>query len=252
MNFENSLVRKVRRLLEETYQMRAGLFSDCLVLGDSHAMVFKRAIIQRLAKNGIKVVSVSGATASGIDNPNSNTNAAKIFDHELEKKRWKRVLFYFGEVDVGFVIWLRCQTGGSSLNESMWKTLTAYVQKIKKIQKKYDCQIAVLSVPWPTIKDHVEMGDVANKRSQVEATYQERKSLTKNFNSELENFCIKNNYSFIGMDDRVENDNGDLLPELFNKNPLDHHYDYQVFSKLLVKDRNLLAFLKGTTCNELA
>lgn len=248
MKFVNFVMRKALRIIEELLQLRAFITGTNLVLGDSHAAVFKKINLQR-CRGGIRVVSVSGATASGIKNPNSNTNALEIFKRQIESKKWKRILFYLGEVDAGFVIWFRAEKYGLSIEESTQEALKNYLSVISYAKSISNAKIAVISIPWPTIRDGHQMGEVANLRSKVKASHSERKSLTLGFNSVLLESSVTLGFEYINMDKDVCDDNGDLLADLYNKNPADHHYDYDVFSRIVSMNLEFRSFIyDGEVC----
>ncbi|MGC2456572.1 MAG: hypothetical protein WA435_01070 [Gallionellaceae bacterium] len=92
------LARFVRRRLQQ----------EILVVGDSHAAVFNsKVFLLQLPGVFFNVVSVGRATASGINNPNSKTQAYRIFKDEIAKFDGKKVVVMLGEVDTSFVIWYR-------------------------------------------------------------------------------------------------------------------------------------------------
>ena len=74
--------------------------------GDSHVSVFNYIDDQKVLKNTkIFVTMVPGATALGMVNPNSKTNALNIFYSNLvDIPKDSSLLFMLGEVDCGFVI----------------------------------------------------------------------------------------------------------------------------------------------------
>ncbi|AJD48524.1 hypothetical protein S7S_10560 [Isoalcanivorax pacificus W11-5] len=214
------------------------------MLGDSHAAVFKKPLLQR-CRGGIRVISVSGATASGMKNPNSSTNALKIFKSQIERKKWKRIIFYLGEVDVGFVIWFRAEKYGLSIEKSAQEALESYLSVISHAKLASNAEIAVLSVPWPTIRDGHQMGEVANLRSKIKASYSERKNLTLNFNADLKSNSVPREFTYIDFDPCVCDESGELSVGLYNRNPADHHYDYDVFSLILFNNAALREFIAG-------
>ena len=88
------------------------------VFGDSHTEVF-----QHIHSNSLipyctfKVIMVGGATAQGMRNPNSKTNALNVFRQELNSVHPKsKLIFLLGEVDTGFVIWYRAKKYKESVN----------------------------------------------------------------------------------------------------------------------------------------
>ena len=75
------------------------------VLGDSHSNVFNHCNCNTI-KFDVKVVP--GATAQGCVNPNSMTNALQIYEsHIIQNKKYDKVLIMLGEVDCGYLVWVR-------------------------------------------------------------------------------------------------------------------------------------------------
>ena len=78
-------------------------------LGDSHIEVFWR---MKLPRTHFRVVSVGGATALGIANPRSQTNALLIFRALLETlPAGSQVVVMLGEVDCACLLFLFAQNG---------------------------------------------------------------------------------------------------------------------------------------------
>src|SRR4051794_28247820 len=94
---------------------------NILVLGDSHAVVFRSKYIKAfLPSYKFHVYSVPGATVSGLDNPNSKTNASNIFNEAIQNNsQINNVIFLLGEVDTGFVIWYRAQKYASKVEDML-------------------------------------------------------------------------------------------------------------------------------------
>ncbi len=210
-------------------------FEEVLVLGDSHAAVFGHPLLRRnLWQSYLNVVSVGAATASGLENPNSKTQAFQKFDRALETTRAKKVIVMLGEVDTGFVIWYRAAKYGVPVGDALAKTLTTYKQFLQKIKARGLLPICV-STPLPTIQDGNDWGEIANQRRSVTATQQERTELTLKFNREMERFCSAEDVAYLNLDDASLGDDGLVKAGLLNKNALDHHYDRRVFAELLSK-----------------
>ena len=103
MKLKNKVRASLRRVLCGVQQV---FLEEVLILGDSHAKVFRYPMLRfRLWQKYLNVVSVGAATASGLENPNSKTQAFQQFDRALGTTRAKKVVVMLGEVDTGFVIW---------------------------------------------------------------------------------------------------------------------------------------------------
>src|SRR5579872_5949032 len=92
-----------------------------VVIGDSHTAVFRHPVMKlRFPWVKFDVCQVGGATASGIENPNSQTQAYRVFDDRLERVvEEDTIIVLLGEVDTGFVIWYRAQKYHSSVQEML-------------------------------------------------------------------------------------------------------------------------------------
>jgi hypothetical protein len=132
-------------------------------IGDSHVAVFRK-----VEKNHFwwhtrfKFCIVPGATATGLPNPNSTTQAYRIFREYLKSISVKdSILFCLGEVDCGFVIWWRAQKYNESVGSQTELAIQRYVNFIKEVQhmgEEYS----------PAI------GQAARKRFLAEHTYKHR------------------------------------------------------------------------------
>ncbi len=222
----NSMLRKLHRFFKP---------DEVLVLGDSHVEVFKHwKFIQAFPSFTFSVCSVGGATASGLENPNSKTQAYTIFSKALEEKKRKKVIIMLGEVDTGFVIWYRAQKYGVDVTHMLTEAVKNYCSFLADVSTKAD-QIIVISTPLPTIKDRNAMGEVANLRKSVKTTIHERTALTLKFNREIEKYCKTQDITFINLDDDCLGVDGAVKKEMKSKNPRDHHYDQRQFSQLIIK-----------------
>ncbi|WP_201766594.1 SGNH/GDSL hydrolase family protein [Picosynechococcus sp. NKBG15041c] len=135
------------------------------------------------------VVSVGGATASGLENPNSITQAFSIFKTNLENSKAKIVIVLLGEVDTGFVIWYRSEKYNTKVEEMLDKALKNYQDFLLFLSKRY--QVICLSTPLPTIKDGQNHGQVANLRKDIKASQRDKTQLTIQFNKSMKRFCFQ-------------------------------------------------------------
>lgn len=90
-------------------------FARWHIVGDSHLRGIRRAAERGLIKRGCVFTQVPGATAVGLRNPNSTTNALETFRAALLPRRNVIPVIHLGEVDCGFVIWYRAEKYGESL-----------------------------------------------------------------------------------------------------------------------------------------
>lgn len=134
--------------------------------------------------------SVGGATAVGLRHPKSKTQALNIYRNSLLPYRHNVVpVFQLGEVDCGFVIWVRAQRHGESVRQQLEESLAAYLSFLIEIRDAGYRNLLVTSAMLPTIIDGQLDGEVANLRREVKATLRERTDLTLYYNSKLARLC---------------------------------------------------------------
>jgi len=193
------------------------------VLGDSHAAIFANQLIAK-ALPGYKfsVMSVSGATLSGLANPNSKTQARVSFDEHLGRIKSAITIVQIGEVDTGFVIWYRAEKHQISVADMLQRAVDNYQALLLSL--KESTKVVCMSAPLPTLKDGDYVGNVANARRSVKASQVARTNLTLQFNGMMKQFCRANNIEFWDMDEQSLGANGLVADRLLNLDKSDHHY----------------------------
>ncbi len=230
--------RRLNRVLWacENLVWKLGRYKVVNCFGDSHAAVF-------ISLNGLpefrgyklRILPVQGATIFGLSNPNSKTNAIGIF------REWMRyvpegqsILFLLGEVDAGFIIWLRALKSGGDPEKIMEVVLRRYERFITSLDTS---RLMLCSVPLPTIGDNQDWGEVANARKAIQASQRERTSLTLVFNRRIEDICNRHGIPFINLDPlSLDEDTGLVKDALLNKNRMDHHYETEAYVRLLAEE----------------
>jgi len=222
------------RMMENlVWKWRGTKVVDCF--GDSHVAAF-RTLNKYPGLCGIhfRTVAINGATASGLGNPNSKTNALRTFTALLKRSPTSNsVLFLIGEVDTGFLIWWRAKKYKKDPAQLMEEALTRYNEfllAVKRVHKK----VIVCSAPLPTIKDGQKFGEVASMRREIRATQKKKTDLALDFNQGLRSWCLAQKIEFCDMDLLSLDENTGLVKEaLLNKNPTDHHFDPGEFHRIL-------------------
>ena len=210
-------------------------FKKVLVVGDSHARVFNNPnfkIYFPLIK--FDVCSIGGATISGLENPNSKTNANKKFRNKINQVKKSTIIFLLGEVDTGFVIFYRAEKYQESIENMLEQTLLKY-QELLKYSLSVGNDLILISTPLPVIADGNNWGEVAKLRKSVKTPLKERMNLTKDFNKKMSVFCQINSIKYVDLDNSLSTENGEIKSIFLNKNILDHHYDDQEYSKLICR-----------------
>ncbi len=209
------------------------------VFGDSHAFVFPY-INKRYPFYSyyFDTTAITGATAVGMRNPNSKTNALPIFQNKISsiKDKSSTLLFLLGEIDTGFVIWYRADKYNESVDKQLEESINAYQKFLLAIQNQGFKNIIIQSAPLPTIKDNQTWGKIANLRKEVNANQIERTQLTLEYNKRLKNIAKQNGYHFLDLDQYLLNKNSSLIDNKYlNKDANDHHLDNKAYSNIIIK-----------------
>lgn len=207
---------------------------EILVLGDSHSPIFNHPLFKEKFPNlFFNVLTVIGATASGLENPNSTTQAYPVFREAVSRTAAKKIIVMLGEVDTGFVIWYRAQKYRESVAAMMDKAVGSYSRFLVELAQ--DFEVVCISTPLPTIQDDNDWGDIANARREVTASQLERTALTLEFNRIMQQFCKQNDIRYLMLDDLSLGENGIVKAELLNSDCSDHHYDAEQYSRMLTQ-----------------
>lgn len=240
IKYLKTVKRRIRRYLFdwELYSKLRGR-KHLLVIGDSHVNVFKAIIKNRKASDffWIDYLSVGGATAQGILNPGSKTDARRIFTDRISKsKTFQYILVELGEVDCGFVIWYYAEKYGTSVEEQLDRSVNNYLTFLKEIQACGIRNLHVLSAPLPTIRDGQDWGEIAKKRAEVTAKQTERTKLTVRFNEAMSMYCRDNGIGYLDQThDMLNKDTWLIFDHLLHIDKNDHHLNDIEYSELIVK-----------------
>jgi len=204
------------------------------VLGDSHIQSFD---LYDGNNYNFETVLVNGATARGAINPNTTTNALKIFKKSLSGEKANRIIICLGEVDCGYLIWYKYKFEGldpiAQMHESL-KRLHQFVKtEVEPIYSK-DKIILLGSIP-PTIKDNTDKRYLAGARSKVDTPLKHRSSLTKLYNQTLKLICELEGWKCIDIIDEVTMEDGiEIKDEYRNPKDNDHHLNPEAHLRLLL------------------
>lgn len=205
-----------------------------LVLGDSHVSLFKQAYWQRATPAfQWQVNAVVGATLSGLQNPNSKTQAGDILKKTLAEQNADVIVLCLGEVDTGFVIWFRSERDGIDVHRAAQQAIENYCALIEKCSSQ--AKVVVLSTPLPTLQDGSTAGSIAKARSSVNASQQERTELTCWFNNQIKIWCKQNGISYVDLDRISKGSDGLVSASLRHPDPKNHHYNPKQYKKLLLQ-----------------
>lgn len=202
-------------------------------MGDSHVDVFFDPWLrQGFKRHFFNIHKVGGATASGLDNPLSRTQACLVFREGLRGSRARHVVVQLGEVDAGIVIWYRAQKHDTPVTVMLERAIETYANFLQEI-RGLGFQVICISAPLPTIGDGVPRGEVAKARQMVKATQKQRSELTLEFNRRMAAKCAELDFSFIDLDPQSMGADGLVKSDLLSRDPADHHYERSIYARLL-------------------
>lgn len=213
--------------------------------GDSHVGVFNYINKLNVLENTrISTVLVEGATSLGLVNPNSKTDALKIFNYNLQNiPKDSTLLFMLGEVDCGFVIWYRAEKYNIEVKKQLLESIRNYFAFLKHVENCGYKNIIVCTPPPPTIKDNHEWGGVANLRKEVTASQRERTELTIYYNNLLRGLCQNMNYQVLDTEKNfIDEVTGLVNKKFLNRNRLDHHLDNESAAAIYIQKLRMLGF----------
>ena len=199
-------------------------------LGDSHLRPVEAAIAAGLfAPLECRSEQVGGATAVGLRHPTSKTQALVLFRERLSPfDRHVIPIFQLGEVDCGFVIWVRSQRYGESVRDQLAASLEAYACFLREVRDRGYHDLIVTSATLPTIRDNQLEGEVALLRAEVEASYRDRTDLTLEYNHGLASICLAESLRFVDLTFDLIDPTTRLLHDRFrHPDPKDHHLNPQ-------------------------
>lgn len=199
---------------------------NILVCGDSHTRVFSYCNKhQELFK--FNVCEVGGATAQGAVNPNSKTDALGIFSTKLKNTpKADKVLIMLGEVDCGFVIWVRSKRYNISVDEQLQTSIDNLFRFIETRVLSYGYlpkDIIITGVILPTIKDNTNKKYLQGARSEVDVDQYTRTQKTLEYNDMLKTRCDDYGYHYIDITTNIMDENGLINDYYLSENHTDHH-----------------------------
>jgi hypothetical protein len=211
---------------------------NVLVCGDSHTGVFRYSNTKQ-SKYKFNVCEVGGATALGLVNPNSKTNALPIFSKTIQNTKADKLMIMLGEVDCGFVIWVRAKryniTVDEQINESICNLFNFIQKEIINNNKYKPRDIIIAGSILPTIRDNTDKNLLGGARSEVDVSQKIRTIKTIEYNNILKMKCNEHGYEYIDVTNFILDKKENVVKSIFlNKNPHDHHLDNEKTYKLWI------------------
>lgn len=210
-----------------------------LVLGDSHALIFRdRPLRSALRTCGyvVDLVTVGGATVYGLSNPNSATNALERYRrHLLNIDERTDVLVMMGEVDCGFLAWYKVENGGGSQEAVVAEIQRRFREFVLSVRDLGPRQVFLARIPQQTIDSYDTWRGLNGQRRSVSASLQQRTELTALMNRWLSGFEAEEGFRFVDYSDTSEVDEASILPLLRPIDGSDHHYWPPGFSAIIAR-----------------
>jgi hypothetical protein len=197
------------------------------LVGDSHVEAVRHAAALGLLEHGCAATVVGGATAVGLRNPNSATDAIGAFRRALLPARDGVVpVIHLGEVDCGFVIWYRADKHGESVESQFDRSVAAYMGFVDELLDGGYGTVVVTGASIPTIRDGQDWGEVANARREVTATLRQRTDLTFRYNERLSSEASKRGLPLVDLAGQMADPATGVISDAYrHPNPTDHHAD---------------------------
>lgn len=205
-----------------------------LVLGDSHSRVFR-------CRKEFDVFDIPGATAQGMVNPNSKTNALSRFRNILntvDTHKYSKLLIMLGEVDVGFVIWYRSEKHNISIEEQLKTSIQNLMHFIDRDVVQYFSRknIIVLGANLPTIRVP-RISSNPGLRKEITASFEERTQKTYEYNYRLYQTCMDHNVNYCDINRETSNADGTVNQYYV----YDHHLDENKTIDLWINTLNIIS-----------
>lgn len=211
-------------------------------LGDSHGAVWNFVDLyqQKFLPRFVPFI-VSGATALGLSNPNSKTNAFNEFHALLKRLPYgTHIIFNLGEVDCGFLIWLLEKRENETIDTVFHRAIDSYLSFINEC-RTLNFEIYICAAPLPTIEDGPAIGEIAKARKDISVPQRERTKLTLAWNLQLRKYCTATDITFVDTDDILLDKTTELIRPIFRNSIIgDHHLDPHAYAiALLLALRNI-------------
>jgi len=200
--------------------------STLAFVGDSHVQYFSEAArLGAFLPRRSLFCEVGGATAVGMTNPMTLTNAVNKFRETLATfARPCIVVIQLGEVDCGFVIWYRAEKYGETIETQTRKSIASYKQFVEELLLLGHTPI-ITGATIPTLRD-IDTGAVAAMRKEISATLFERTQLTLEYNNQLQQVARELRVSYVDVTRHMlDTERGVIFDEFRNADPEDHHLD---------------------------
>ena len=213
-------------------------YSDkILVLGDSHSEVFRFIDTEDKDYFFPYICTVAGATAQGAVNMNSKTNALRVFNEVIQKygKKTNKLIVMLGEVDCGFLIWVRAKRFGISVDEQIELSINNLFSFLTRIistsHNNFDKSDIILAGSiLPVIEDNTALEHLNGARAEADISVKIRTEKNLEYNEKLKRRWMNEGYHYIDITYHTKGEDG-LIDKFYTRTDsdlygdLDHHLD---------------------------
>jgi len=220
---------------------------EVIVLGDSHSRIFSY-MNNKQKEYKFKIQMVNGASAYGSINQNSKTRAFNEYtdyleENKIKNKKNKKIIIMLGEVDCGYLIYVRSQRHSITIDEQ----INCCIDNLSKFIKNelvdkfkfHPSDIIICGSILPTIKDNTDKNFLNGSRKEVKESQQIRTEKTLLYNSLLKSEAEKNNYNYIDITEHIINKKTNIVKDFYlNSNKYDHHLNNKRTYKLWFNELN--------------
>ncbi|QRV90826.1 hypothetical protein RhiJN_18844 [Ceratobasidium sp. AG-Ba] len=243
---------------ESTDTERLGSISQ--VLGHRHVLVACGdsfvGPLTLLDRRRVYVKKFSGASAKGLSNKNSLSQAGVLVTKLLDKEKPEQLLLVFGQVDLHILyLWkaLKAQLDDSnppspnSWGDAVLKSYITFIQDDilprRELRSGYLRNIFVASIIMPCVRDeHLDECVRKYRRREEEAAQtrdlrlidckvptdiQTRRAMVQQVNSGLSAFCNENQVRFVDINRHITTETGEVLPHVVDHDPTTIHVQWE-------------------------
>jgi len=192
-----------------------------MVIGDSHTEVFEGYIGEDYIFEQIRC---HGATARGAISPITKTDSLKIFRNGLATKEANRVIIELGEVDCGYLIWIKNKQTKEPILDLMNESIDRLIKFVEEEVYQYfePKDVIMMSVIPPIIEDMTDKRFLEGNRGGVNPSLEERISLIRTWNKRLAIECKARGWKNLNINSRITAEER-VIQQFRNPNPWDHH-----------------------------
>jgi hypothetical protein len=208
-----------------------------LVLGDSHCGGLEYCFDHGLlAPHWLNCEIVGGATAYGLRNDHSATQAWQKFGRALHRfSDFDVVMILLGECDCSYALWKKAERLGvspDSLIECSMDGIRRLVLKIQNAPASNVSKIILAGALLPTIDDLAAPNQDNVQRREINASQAERTFLVLAYNEKLQQMAAALNIPYFDLTPQIMNANTGLIDQRFVGRTEDHHVSFPASAHL--------------------